>query len=164
MYQPYPSGGQEPNRQQPTAAPNSVRTAVKLMYGGATLSAIAIILELVSIGNLKSAIKKADPSFTPAQIHNAEIFGVALVVVVGLIGIGLWLWMAWANGRGKNWARIVASVLFGLNTLDLLLSFTRPHASLSLLFELLVWLVGLGAIVLLWRKESSAYFQAPQLR
>jgi hypothetical protein len=28
-------------------------------------------------------------------------------------------------------------------------------ASISVLFAVLVWLIGLGAVVLLWRKESS---------
>jgi hypothetical protein len=66
--------------------------------------------------------------------------------------------MAWANKVGKSWGRIVATVLFGLNTVLLLLSFVRATASISLAFSVLVWLVGLGAIVLLWRKESSQYF------
>jgi hypothetical protein len=163
MYQPYPSGGQEPMQQQPPA-PSSVLTAVKLMYAGAALSAIGIVLELVSIGSVKSAIKKANPKLTTTQIHSAEIVGVAIVVIIGLIGVGLWIWMAWANGRGKNWARIVASVLFGLSTIDVLLSVARPHATIGLLLTILVWLVGLGAILFLWRKDSSAYFQVNQVR
>jgi hypothetical protein len=82
--------------------------------------------------------------------------------VAGLLAIGLWIWMARANGAGRSWARILASVLFGFSTLDLLLLVARPHAIISLLFQILVWLIGLGVIVLLWRKESSAYFQAPR--
>ena len=64
-----------------------------------------------------------------------------------LIGVLLWVWMAWANNKGRNWARIVASVLFGLNTISLLLSPGR--ASITIIFEILGWLVGLGAIVIL---------------
>ena len=74
--------------------------------------------------------------------------------------IGLWLWMAWANGRGRSWARIVAAVFFGINTLDLIVSFARVHAVGSLIVSILVWLVGLGAIVFLFSKESGAYFAA----
>ena len=33
--------------------------------------------------------------------------------------IALWLWMARANGQGRNWARILSTVLFGLGTLEL---------------------------------------------
>jgi UDP-N-acetylmuramyl pentapeptide phosphotransferase/UDP-N-acetylglucosamine-1-phosphate transferase len=109
---------------------------------------------------VRAAGLKKYPHSTSAQVHSVEVAVVGGVVLVALIGIGLWLWMAWANGRGKNWARIVATVLFGINTLDLLLSVSRPHAVLSLLLSLLTWLAGLGAIVFLWRSESSAYFSA----
>ena len=159
MYQPYPTSGQGPPPQRPEP-PRPVRTAVKLMYTGAALSAVGVVLELVAIGSVRSAIKKADPSLTSAQIHNAEVFGVAFAVIIGLIGIGLWVWMAWANGRGKSWARVVASVLFGLNTVFLLLAFARPHVGIGLILDLLVWLCGLGTIIMIWNKESSGYYQA----
>ena len=55
------------------------------------------------------------------QRHNAEIAAVVTAVIGALIAIGLWLWMAWANRRGRNWARIVSAVFFGINTLDLTL-------------------------------------------
>ena len=68
--------------------------------------------------------------------------------------------MARANGRGRGWARIVAAVFFAINTLDLIASFARVHAVGTLIVGILVWLVGLGAIVFLFSKESSAYFAA----
>jgi hypothetical protein len=46
--------------------------------------------------------------------------------------------------------------------LFLVLSLARPHASLGLVFNLLVWLAGLGAVIMLWRSESSAYFSQPR--
>jgi 4-amino-4-deoxy-L-arabinose transferase-like glycosyltransferase len=42
-----------------------------------------------------------------------------VVVIVGLILIALWLWMARAAGQGKNWARALSTALFGLATLEL---------------------------------------------
>src|SRR5580692_2245762 len=78
-----------------------------------------------------------------------------MYVGAGLSAIGLWILMARANGAGKSWARIVASVLFAINTLDLLASAVQVHAPVSLAFAGLVWLAGLGATILLWRRESS---------
>ena len=83
-----------------------------------------------------------------------------VAIVFGLIGIGLWLWMAWANKAGKNWARITATVFFALDTLSVLAGFRQAEPALSRAVSLLVWLAGLGAIVLLWQKISSAYFAA----
>lgn len=159
MYQPYPSGGQVPEPQRPEP-PAPVLTAVKLMYAGAAVSAISLIVTLLTIGGLKTAIRSRDPSFTQTQLHSAEVVAVTFAVILGLIGIGLWIWMARANKAGKNWARITSTVFFGLDTLGLLASFGQAETLLGRLVSLVVWLIGLGAIVMLWRKESSGYFAA----
>ena len=159
MYQPYPSGSQEP-LPQAGGPPQPVRTAVLFMYAGAALSVIEIIIGAVTVGSLRSAIRSQYPNYSTSQIHAAEVAGVVAAVVIGAIAVGLWLWMAWANGRGRGWARIVATVLFALNTIDLLALVARPHSAIGLLFAGLVWLAGLGAIFFLWQRESSAYFQA----
>jgi hypothetical protein len=165
-YQPYPTGGgaNQMGMTERPPAPPSMRTAVKFMYAGAALSAISLIVGLATIGSLKSAIKSADPSFTASQVHSAEVVGVSTVVIFGLIGIGLWIWMARANSAGRPWARVVASVLFGISTLELLLSGARANSAFNLVFEGLVWLIGLGAIVFLYRKDSSEYYAASKPR
>jgi hypothetical protein len=61
--------------------------------------------------------------------------------------------MAWANNRARGWARLLASVLFGLDTVGVFLSLHR--ASLSLFFLLAEWLVALVATVLLWRRQVT---------
>ena len=60
-YQPYPSTGAsvEPDR---GPAPQSVLYAVKLMYTGAAVSTVSLVISLASIGGTKDAIRKAKPS------------------------------------------------------------------------------------------------------
>jgi hypothetical protein len=159
MYQPYPSSGQapEPMRQGP---PASVVMAVRLMYAGAVVSALSLIVGLVTIGSLRSSLHKSDPSLTTTQLHNLQTVVVVGSVVIGLISIGLWIWMALMSKAGKSWARIVATVLFGLDTLFLLLGVARAGAAAGTLVSILTWLIGLGAIVFLWRRDSSEYFTA----
>jgi len=128
------------------------------MYTGAALSAVSLIVTVLSLHAIERVIRNASSTLTAQQVHNDAIVAVTIAVVESLIAIGLWLLMAWGNKNGQSWARIVATVLFGLNTLFLLLSFVRATVSVSLAFSVLVWLIGLGAIVLLWRKESSEYF------
>jgi len=158
MYQPYPQGGEMPPDPTRPAPPRPVRTAVLLMYAGAALSAVSLIVSVLSLHAIERVIRNASSTLTAQQVHNDAIVAVTIAVVESLIAIGLWLLMAWGNKNGQSWARIVATVLFGLNTLFLLLSFVRATVSVSLAFSVLVWLIGLGAIVLLWRKESSEYF------
>jgi uncharacterized RDD family membrane protein YckC len=157
MYQPYPTPGpaQEPEQIRP---PRSVLKAVKLMYAGAALEVIAVIIAVVTIGSLKSAILARHPAYTAAQLHSAEVARTVPLVIGGLIAIGLWLWMAWANGKGRSWARIVSAVFFGINTLDLLISLLQVHAVATLIIGVVIWLVGLGAIVLIFSKESGAFY------
>ncbi|MGP7998760.1 MAG: hypothetical protein ACLPKI_15795 [Streptosporangiaceae bacterium] len=164
MYQPYPTGGPAEPEQQRPAPPTPVLQAVKLMYAGAAVSAISLIVTLLTIGSLKTAIHNADPSLTATKLHSAEVAAVAVAVIFGLIGIGLWLWMGYANKAGKNWARITATVFFGLDTLSVLTSFRQAEPILSRVVTLVIWLIGLGAIVLLYQRESSAYFTASKKR
>ena len=158
-YQPYPTSGSDQLSQQRPPAPPSIQTAVKLMYAGAALSAVGFIVGLATIGSLKQdIINSSTKKLTATQLHTAQVVGVATIIFLGLIGIGLWLWMARANAAGKSWARIVAAVLFGLNTLGLLSAVARPNALGTKIFDILGWLVGLGATVFLWRRDSSEYF------
>jgi ABC-type transport system involved in cytochrome bd biosynthesis fused ATPase/permease subunit len=159
MYQPYPTSGQEPVPQRPEP-PAPILTAVKLMYVGAALSAIELIVSVATVHSLRSAILKDFPRYTAHQVHTAEVGLVVVAVLEGLIAIGLWLWMARANRAGKNWARIVSSILFAFSTLSFFVSLSRAHSAITLLFAGIVWLVGLGAIVLIWRRDSSAYYQS----
>jgi hypothetical protein len=163
MVQRYPSSG-KPVELERLPAPPSVANAVKLMYAGAAVSTVSLIVSLADISGTKSAIRKARPNLTAAQVSQLNTFIISLAVVSGLIGIGLWLWMAWANNQGKNWARILSTILFCLATLDLVGVFSEPKTVFGLLFPVLTWLVGVGAVFLLWRPDSSAFFKPQGLR
>ena len=80
-------------------------------------------------------------------------------IIDGLVLIALWLWMAWANGQGRNWARILSTVLFGLATLQLL----GNNGIVQVVFAVLTWLLGLAAVWLLWRPTSNAFFKPQHL-
>lgn len=162
MYQPYPSTDKPVEPDKPPA-PQSVLNAVKLMYAGAAVSAVSLIISLVTIGDTKDAIRKARPSLTASQVNQLNTFIIALAVVSGVVGVLLWLLMARKSGQGKNWARVLSTVLFALATLDLFGVLSQPKTALGLVFPVLTWLIGLGAIVFLWRKESTEFFK-PVLR
>jgi len=134
--------------------------AVRLMYAGAVVSAVSLVVGLTTVSSLRTALHKSRPSLTPSQLHDLQNIVVVGSVVIGLISIGLWVWMALMNKAGKSWARIVATVLFGLDTLFLLLGVARAGAAASSVVSILIWLIGLGTVILLWRKDSSEYFTA----
>jgi len=166
MYQPYPSSGQPAEPLRPPA-PAPVLTAVKLMYAGAAVSAVGLIIGLaLIIVDIKAA---ARGQFLDHSLAAQKPLVITLWIVFGLVVIALWLWTARANGQGRNWARILATVLFGLATLQLRGDFTQPvsHAGFGVtvlyyggtaLF-VAAWLAGAAAVWLLWRPASSAFFK-----
>ena len=162
MYQPYPSTDRPVEPDKPPA-PQSVLNAVKLMYAGAAVSTVSLIISLATISGTKDAIKKAKPSLTATQVNQLNTFIIALAVVSGVIGVALWLWMARKNGEGKSWARILSTVLFALATVDLFGVVSQPKTVLGLVFPVLTWLIGLGAVVFLWRRESTEFFKPRRL-
>jgi hypothetical protein len=162
MYENYPStgtGGQLPETPVRAEPPSSVQTAVRLMYAGAIISGISFILGLVTIGSVRHTLEKDYPSYSASKISSLVNAEIVIVVVAGIIGVGLWLWMAWANKRGKNWARITGTVFFGLYTLDLIFVAARAASGISTVFAIVTWLVGLGATIMLWRRDSTAFFK-----
>jgi hypothetical protein len=55
-----------------------------------------------------------------------------------------------------------SAVFFGINTLDLLVSFAAVRAPVTLIIGFVIWLAGLAAIVLLFGREASAFFKQPR--
>jgi hypothetical protein len=162
MVQRYPSSGKPLEAERPPAPP-SVLKAVKLMYAGAAVSTVSLVISLAFIGSAKHTIRTEFPNYTTSQVDRAFVTFIVIAIVSAGIGIGLWLWMAWANKQGKNWARVTSSVLFALQTLTLLESVRGPKNAL-IVFPVLTWLVGLGAVWLLWRPESNAFFKPQAYR
>ena len=52
--------------------PRSVLSAVRLMYAGAALELLALIIAVVTRASLKVAILARHPFYNPAQVHHAE--------------------------------------------------------------------------------------------
>lgn len=89
-----------------------------------------------------------------------------LTIVATLIEIALWLGIAQACRRGRNWARVTGTVLFGIHTLGFLgvLANSHPGIGLTKLLTFVGWLIACGAVVFLWQRPSSAFFRAAALR
>jgi len=141
-------------------APQSIQTAVRLIYAGAAVSLVQLIVTVATISDVKHTVRVRNPNLSPAQVNGLAGAAVGVVVFAGLIGIGLWLWMAWKNGQGRSWARILSTVFFFFATLGVIGSFGQPETIASKIVGIVEWLVGLAAIIFLWMRDSTAYFNA----
>jgi hypothetical protein len=148
----------------PVERPSSVTRAVQLMYVGAALSVVGIILAWTTKDQLRDQIAAAGPTLSADNVDSAVTISLAIGTVIGLLSVALWLWMAWANGAGKSWARVVATVLGGLNVLSTVFALSSSSTGITLVTTVLSLVLAVAILVLLWRPASSAYFQARSAR
>ena len=168
---PYPVFPQQPQYGMPMGAapkppiPATVQRAFVLMLVGAGLALVNIVTSFILQHQVNEKIEQAISSGQQTVNNSATIAGGSLGTI---IGVGLWIWMAFANRAGHNWARVTGTVFFGVSCLGLLIDIVvfsvigqwlGGIVAVVIVEALLSWLVGLATVVLLWRGKSSAYFQ-----
>lgn len=160
---PAPAYGYAPQA-GPVTRPKPMDTAVLLMRVGAVLSLVSLVLSFVFAGDIREqatqALQDSGQTVDQTLIDSAVTIGIAVAVVFGLLGAGLWLFMAWANGKGKSWARIVATILFALSFVTFLIGLAQPAPLLSRVLSIVSIALGGYIVYLLWRKESSEFYAA----
>jgi hypothetical protein len=145
---------------EPEPVPRSVRIAVWLMYAGAGLAALDLIATLATIGSARGELRRVHPGWSPALLTTEVHSFILSIVVSWAITIGVWVIMARTNLAGRAWARNAATVLSALSTLSFILYLHEPGALIGKILLAPMWLVGIAAAALLWRRESTAYIRA----
>jgi len=144
-----------------SVVPSPVRKAVRWMLAGAGVTAVTGVFSVIVVISDSHALNNGTQP-TSGQLTQLLVYYIISTVVF----MAIWVLMARLNRSGQKWARIVASVLFAIATWDLYQGVNSLQAGQTVLvlnvisFVLAVaeWICGLGAIALLWRSESSVYF------
>ena len=144
--------------------PTPVLAAAWLMYAGAAASLLGMLVDVSVIGQVKTDYLEHHPFVNPASANGAAAAGDVVTVIGSLLCVGLWLWLASACKRGHGWARTVGTVLFGINTLGILVTVARPGIPAIKSVHLLIWLIGLVTVIQLFRRQSSEFFAATRRR
>jgi hypothetical protein len=139
------------------------RPAMAAMYTGLALTVVAIVVAYVDHATadvLAGHIRAGYPTYSPARVDSAATAWLAILTVVGALGLVCWVGSIWALASGRTWARGVATVVFvlaaGVALTDLLIKDTSGDTGLP---PLLGWvgvapsLAGLVAVTLLWRRS-----------
>lgn len=142
--------------------PRTVRAAVTLMLAGAIAELAALIITIATMGSVRAAVAARDAALLPTmQVHL-----VAELVVMPLAA-GMWLCLAWANGRGQDWARLVSMASFALVTLGLLNALAQQAATTApatTIAGAVVWFLGLASLALIFTPAASRYYRPQTAR
>jgi hypothetical protein len=154
--------------------PPAMDRAVWLLRLGAALTVLGGVVNLL-LTDTSGSVTDSGFGRSNNALDDSTVEAVAYVsaaITTGVI-VSLWLWMAWANGRGKTWARTVATVLgciyggfwlIGVAALAILpTDFAGQRLGARLIgsaLSLATLLVGIGALWLMYRPESDAFYAA----
>jgi Protein kinase domain len=149
--------GQLPSTRRGMPVPGTVPflAAARLMYAGAALTLLNAIVALAVIGQIKTSIIARHPLMSDSTVLLATRGTVAAVIVESVVSIATWLWLASAARRGRRWVRTVGSVLFGIDTLVLLGTIKNPGLQATKGIGIVIWLIGLLAVIALWRRPGG---------
>ncbi|MDQ3887276.1 MAG: hypothetical protein M3308_09805, partial [Actinomycetota bacterium] len=82
-------------------------------------------------------------------------------LVFGLFLVALTLLFIFKMRAGRNWARIVLTVLGALSVLSALFRLGQPQPAWSLVTSVLSMLLVVGAIVMMYAKAANPWFRRP---
>ena len=167
---------------QPVERPKTLTYAVYGMWLGSLLSVISTVflltMDTTEMKTLMITEMEKQPTYDPSVLDAREMADVIIPIiqiggaVFGLITLGLWIWMAVMNGKGRNWARITGTVLGALSIAGSLSSLGNlagnaalggaavPMSAVGTVLAVVDPLLVIAILVLLWVRPSSAYFSA----
>jgi hypothetical protein len=137
--------------------PRTVRAAVTLMLAGAAAELAVLVSTIVTMGAVRTAVAARDA----AAVQAATVHQVADIAVAPL-AIGLWLWLAWANGRGEDWARLVSAACFALISMSLITALAQSamtFAPVTTIAAAVEWFLGLCSVVLIFTPAAFRYYR-----
>jgi hypothetical protein len=82
------------------------------MYAGAAVSTLELIILLAVIVDIKAYHAMLGHRLTAAQVSQFGTLAITVASATTMVPVALRLWMARETGQGRNWARIVSTVLF----------------------------------------------------
>jgi hypothetical protein len=148
------------------AVPATLRNAVRFMLAGAGITALFGIFTLIAWAAARNTLTDSKGN----QLTSGQFAGsiVSIVLFVIVVPVALWLLTARLNRAGRGWARWVASGLCAIWTYSTINAISSLHNGqtitwyylVSLIVEIITWVVGVGAVALLWRRQTSDYFNA----
>ncbi|MSR98584.1 hypothetical protein [Arthrobacter sp. BL-252-APC-1A] len=155
------SSNQAPAAPPAPVRPKQVDLGFWLLIAAAVVSVISIPVTLSWMNSSEFKEMLAETSTTP--ISGSEMDAIiavtaAITIFFSAISVVIALLVAFFIRKGHNWARIVATVFAALGAFGLI-NLSTAGALMTLLTVLSI-LLPIVAVVMLWMKPSTEYFNA----
>ncbi len=137
--------------------PRTVFAAIRLMWAGALAELGCAITILATFGDVRAAVLHGDAVAWHLMQTNLIVTAAEAPWI-----ITVWLWMAWANSKGKSRGRIALAVYFGLYSLAVLAMLSGDgvtYQPANLAAALVQWLIALAAVMLVFNPASSRHYR-----
>jgi hypothetical protein len=155
---PYTPGRRRPMKGE---VPRHVLLSVRLMWFGLAAGVLELLLGLIALGKFDKTATKHP--FTHDQLTAQTMAGIVAIngVIISLLGLVCWVWLALATRNGRGWTRIAAAVLAGIDMISLLFLILGTNSDWGLkLVAGIAWAFGVAAALLLWGNSARAFFLA----
>lgn len=143
------------------------------LYIGLVLTVLvtaAPLIDMVTVDTVADHVRGAYPNWPAGSVAADRAAIVGYLGIVGILGIGGWLWSIRLVTRRANRARAAATSMFVLGALTALLNLTYGSGPYDRvvpmaygLLGLLPVLAGAAAIVSLWRRRGTSLAHASEV-
>ncbi|GAA1788367.1 hypothetical protein GCM10009712_39690 [Pseudarthrobacter sulfonivorans] len=156
-YAQYPS--EKPQATGSNGVPQLVNISFWLLIGAAAVFVISMLMGITMLDDpmmrstFEDAMRSSGGTGTEFNYEDFKSALAGMLVVLAILGAGMYLLVAFFIRKGKNWARILGTVFAALSVLSL---FQVPNIGT------LGTLAGIAAIVLLYLPATAPYFRKQQ--
>jgi hypothetical protein len=171
MYPQYPMGTMGPVAERGTLAqPRAVRLAFWLTLGGALLFlALAALALSVSMDDLRDTARgnltDAGDPFDEGDVRANASGTLFVLMFAALLATAPFITFGSLLRGGRNWTRVLLTVLVSIGGFVAVILMLPPYASLGLLLRLMALaLAGVSIVIvaLLFSREANTFFTGPR--
>ncbi|WP_106186080.1 hypothetical protein [Umezawaea tangerina] len=131
--------------------PSTIITAFFGFLASTVVSLAAIVLLAGSHGQLVDSLRQSNPSMTDEQLQSTATLGLGFAIGVAAVIALVHLWLAFKLKAGRNWARVVLTVI----TLLQLASIVATQGNTAVGYASCA--IAVVAVVLSYLPASNAY-------
>lgn len=166
------SGGSQSTQKR--SVPRNVQLAHWLWIASAVVGFVRSIVQVSDRESLVSGLHEQMPQWSQEQVNSVTNSTILSTILLSLAILAVYASLATRMSQGRNWARIVITVIGGLRTVGTLFvllalatlgmaTLTRvsgvPLGATDIVFSLVTAMIDIAALVFMFLPDANKYFR-----